>query len=164
VVILCSYPPGGASAVRQLRTGGVDLPILSGSAFDGTFWLKSTPDLSNFYYPVMVSSALDDPNPKVNAFVKGVKAPGGTVYALFGYEIVETIARGVQKAGGSSDGPALTKAIESFRNEPFLVGATSYSTNCHIPVGRKMAMMQIQKGKPHYMYDLKPKKIPPAPC
>jgi branched-chain amino acid transport system substrate-binding protein len=164
VVILCSYPPGGASAVRQLRAGGVNVPILGGGAFDGTFWLKSTPNLSNFYYPVMVSSALDDPNPKVNAFIKSVKAPAGTVYALFGYEIVETIATAIKKDGGKLDGPSLAKAIESFKNEPFLVGPTSYSTNCHMPVGRQMAMMQIQNGKPHFMFETKPKKIPPADC
>ncbi len=164
VVVLCSYPPGGASAVRQIRTGGVNLPILGGGAFDGTFWLKSTPNLSNFYYPVMVSSALDDPNPKVNAFVKSVKAPAGTVYALFGYEIVETIATGIRKAHGATDGPTLSKAIESFRNEPFLVGPTSYSTNCHVPVGRRLAMMAIQNGKPHFLSYSKPRKVPPAPC
>ena len=163
VVVLCSYPPGGASAVRQLRTGGVKLPILGGAAFDGTFWLKSTPNLSDFYYATMVSSALDDPSAKVNAFVKGVKAPGGTIYALFGYEIVETIAKGVAKAK-STDGPRLTKAIESFRNVPLLVGPTSYSTNCHVPVGRPMAMMAITNGKARFLSYSKPKKVPPAPC
>lgn len=163
VVILCSYPPGGASAVRQLRTGGVKLPILGGAAFDGTFWLKSTPNLSNFYYATMVSSALDDPSARVNAFVKSVKAPGGTIYALFGYEIVETIARAAAKAG-STDGPALVKAIESFRNEPFLVGKTSYSTKCHVPVGRALALMAIQNGKPHFLSYTKPRKVPPALC
>jgi branched-chain amino acid transport system substrate-binding protein len=164
VVILCSYPPGGASAVRQIRTGGVDVPILGGAAFDGTFWLKSTPNLSDFYYPAMVSSALDDPDPKVNAFVKSVKAPGGTAYALFGYEIVETIAKALAMDGGKADGPSLTKAIESFRNEPFLVGPTSYSASCHQPVGRRMAMLEIQSGKPRYLAYSKPKKVPPAPC
>jgi branched-chain amino acid transport system substrate-binding protein len=163
VVILCSYPPGGASAVRQLRTGGVTMPILGGAGFDGTFWLKSTPNLSDFYYATMVSSALDDPSAKVNQFVKSVKAPGGTIYALFGYEIVETIAKGVAKAR-STDGPALTKAIESFRNEPLLVGPTTYTANCHIPVGRPMAMMTIQNGKPRFLSYSKPKKVPPAPC
>lgn len=163
VVILCSYPPGGASAVRQLRTGGVTMPILGGAGFDGTFWLKSTPNLSDFYYATMVSSALDDPNPKVNRFVKSVKAPGGTIYALFGYEIVETIAKGIAKAR-STDGPALTKAIESFRNEPLLVGPTTYTANCHIPVGRPMAMMAIRNGKPRFLSYSKPKKVPPAPC
>jgi branched-chain amino acid transport system substrate-binding protein len=163
VVVLCSYPPGGASAVRQLRTGGVNLPIVGGAGFDGTFWLKSTPNLSDFYYATIASSAGDDPSKAINQFVKGVKAPGGTIYAFFGYAIVETIAKGVAKAH-STDGPALTKAIESFRNVPMLVGPTSYKTDCHIPVGRPMAMMQIQKGKASFLKYSKPKKVPPAPC
>src|SRR5581483_579997 len=107
VVVLCSYPPGGASAVRQIRTGGVNLPILGGAAFDGTFWLKSYPNLSDFYYDAMVSTAGDDPSAAVNAAVKGIKAPGGTIYGLFGYEIVETIADALKKDGGKADGPSL---------------------------------------------------------
>jgi branched-chain amino acid transport system substrate-binding protein len=164
VVVVCSYPPGGASAVRQIRTGGVTLPILGGAGFDGTFWLKSTPNLSDFYYDAMVSSALDDPNPKVNQFVKSVKAPGGTIYALFGYEIVETIAKALAKDGGKKDGDSLAKAIESFKNEAMLVGPTTYTKTCHVAVGRQMAMIAIQNGKPHYLSYTKPKKVPPAPC
>jgi branched-chain amino acid transport system substrate-binding protein len=164
VVVLCSYPPGGAAAVRQIRTGGIDLPILGGAGFDGTFWLKSTPNLSNFYYDAMVSSALDDPNPKVNQFVKSVKAPGGTIYALFGYEVVETIAKALAMDGGKADGPALAKAIESFKNEPLLVGRTTYTKTCHVAVGRQMAMIEIQSGKAKFLSYSKPKKVPPAPC
>jgi branched-chain amino acid transport system substrate-binding protein len=164
VVILCSYPPGGASAVRQIRTGGVRLPIIGGAGFDGTFWLKSTPNLSDFYYNAMVSSAGDDPSAKVNSFVKSVNAPGGTIYALFGYLVVETIQKAVMKAGGKTDGPSLAKALESFRNERLLVGPTTYTAQCHVPVGRAMAMMRIQNGKPRFLNYTKPKKVPPAPC
>jgi branched-chain amino acid transport system substrate-binding protein len=164
VLILCSYPPGGASAVRQIRTGGVNLPILGGAGFDGTFWLKSYPILSNFYYDAMVSSAGDDPSAAVNAAVKGIKAPGGTIYGLFGYEVVETIAKALEKDGGKADGPTLAKAIESFRNQPLLVGPTTYSAKCHAAVGRKMAMIQIQNGKASFLSNVTPKKVPPAPC
>jgi branched-chain amino acid transport system substrate-binding protein len=164
VVVLCSYPPGGASAVRQIRTGGVSLPILGGAGFDGTFWLKSYPKLSGFYYDAMVSSAGDDPSKAVNAAVKGIKAPGGTIYGLFGYEIVETIAKAVAKDGGKTDGPSLAKALESFRNVPLLVGKTTYTKDCHAAVGRKMAMIQIQNGKASFLANVTPKKVPKAPC
>ena len=64
---------GGASAIRQLRTGNVDLPIYGGSAFDGTFWTSAIPNLSNFYNVAMASSAGDDPNPAVNDFIKNLE-------------------------------------------------------------------------------------------
>lgn len=163
VVLVCSYPPGGASAIRQLRTGGVTLPLFGGAGFDGTFWLEAIPDLSDFYHPSMVSSAGDDPNPAVNEFVNSVDATGGTAYALFGYEIVETIRRGVEIAG-TTEGAALAEAIESFTDEEFLVGPTTYTPECHIPVGRPMVIQEIQAGDSSFVAAVEPSALPDAPC
>lgn len=163
VVVMCSYPPGGASAIRQLRTGGVELPVFGGAGFDGTFWLEAVPDLSDFYYPAMVSSAGDDPNPAVNEFLSKVDATGGDAYALFGYEVIETIKRGVELAG-TTEGGALAQAIESFSDEDFLVGPTSYSEECHIPVGRPMALLEIQDGEASFLQSVEATVIPDASC
>jgi branched-chain amino acid transport system substrate-binding protein len=163
VLVLCSYPPGGASAIRQVRTGGIDLPILGVAAYDGTFWLEAVPDLSDFYYPTMVSSAGDDPSAAVNEFLAAAKPAGGAIYALFGYEIVETLKIGVEKAG-TTEGKALAAAIETFTDEPFLVGPTSYTTECHIPLGRNMAMLEIQGGTPKFLEYVTPKALPESPC
>src|SRR5690349_11208349 len=46
---ISSYPPGGASAIKQIRAAGIDLPISTPSAFDGTFWLRGVPDTKNMY-------------------------------------------------------------------------------------------------------------------
>lgn len=163
VVIMCSYPPGGASAVRQLRTEGIELPIFGGAAYDGTFWLEAIPDLSDFYHPAMVGTALDDPNPAVNAFLDAVDPAGGAIYSLFGYLTVETIQLGVERAG-TTDGEALAEAIESFDEEPLLVGPTTYSDECHIPIGRNMAIMEIQDGSPSFVEYVTPSEVPQAPC
>jgi branched-chain amino acid transport system substrate-binding protein len=163
VLVLCSYPPGGASAIRQIRTGGIDLPILGVAAYDGTFWLEAVPDLSDFYYPTMVSSAGDDPSAAVNEFLAAAKPAGGAIYALFGYEIVETLKLGVEKAG-TTEGKALAAAIETFTDEPLLVGPTTYTTDCHIPLGRNMAMLEIQAGKPKFLEYVTPKELPESPC
>lgn len=163
VVILCSYPPGGASAVRQIRTEGVDLPIFGGAAYDGTFWLEAIPDLSDFYHPAMVGTALDDPNPAVNDFLEAVDPAGGAIYSLFGYTIIETIKLGAERAG-ATDGAQLAAGIETFDEEPLLVGPTTYTPDCHIPVGRNMAIMSIQGGSPAFIEYVTPTEIPPAPC
>lgn len=163
LVVLCSYPPGGASAVRQIRTEGVDLPIFGGAAYDGSFWLEAIPDLSNFYHPAMVGTALDDPNPAVNDFLEAVNPAGGAIYSLFGYTIVETIQLGAERAG-SVDGNELAAGIETFDMEPLLTGPTTYTAECHIPVGRNMAIMQIQDGTPAFVEYVTPTEIPPAPC
>jgi branched-chain amino acid transport system substrate-binding protein len=162
-VVLCSYPPGGASAIRQLRTAGVALPIFGGSAFDGTFWTKAVPDLSDFYHPAMTSAAGDDPNEAVNELLAAVKFDGAASYVMFGYEVIETIKRGVEIAG-STDGPALAKAIETFKDEPLLTGPTTYTPTCHAPIARPLAMMQIQDGKASFLERSKPAGVAETAC
>jgi branched-chain amino acid transport system substrate-binding protein len=75
-IILCSHNPGAASAVRQLRAGGIDLPILNGSGMDGTYWLGSVPDLNNFYVPVQALVS-GDPQPQINDLTKAYQARNG---------------------------------------------------------------------------------------
>ncbi len=145
-VVMCSYPPGGASAIRQLRTGDVTLPILGGSGFDGTFWTEAIPNLSDFYNVALASSAGDDPSAAVNNFMKDVKFEGSASYALFGYEIIETLKYGVTKAG-TTEGQALAAAISTMTNQAFIVGPTSYTATCHAPVDRPLAVMQVTNGK-----------------
>jgi branched-chain amino acid transport system substrate-binding protein len=164
VVIMCSYPPGGASAIRQLRTGGVDLPVIGGAAFDGTFWLEAIPDLSDFYYPGMVSSAGDDPNPAVNEFIAAVDPAGAPAYALFGYEIIETLKLALERNGGDTEGTALAAAIETFTDEPLLVGPTTYTVDCHVPLGRPMAIVEIQGGAPAFLDYYTPEELPDTTC
>lgn len=162
-VVLCSYPPGGASAIRQLRTAGVALPIFGGSAFDGTFWTKAVPDLSNFFHPAMTSAAGDDPTKAVNDLLSAVKFDGAASYVMFGYEVIETIKRGVEIAG-SAEGPALAKAIETFKDEPLVTGPTTYSPTCHAPIARPLAMMQIQQGKASFVERSDPSGVAETAC
>jgi branched-chain amino acid transport system substrate-binding protein len=163
VVVMCSFPPGGASAVRQLRTGGVDLPILGAAPFEGTYWLEAVPGLDDFFYASMASSAGDDPNPAVNSLLAAARPAGGGVYVLVGYSAVQTITRGIQLAG-TTEGVALAHAIETFTDEPLLVGPTTYATECHIPLGRPMALMQIQAGRPSLLEYVTPSELPASPC
>ncbi len=144
-VVLCSYPPGGASAIRQLRTAGVDLPIYGGSAFDGTFWTEAIPDLSNFFHAAMASSAGDDPKADLNTFLDSVEYEGSASYALFGYLDIQTIAAGLEKSG-TMDGDKLAEAIASLQDADLLVGKTSYAMDCHAPIDRPMAIMNIEQG------------------
>ena len=61
-IILCSFIPGGSSALRQIRGDGIDLPIFGTSSFDGDYWIEAIPDLSNFISPVPLSEWGDPTN------------------------------------------------------------------------------------------------------
>src|SRR5207244_2938958 len=47
VFALCSYQPGAAKALRQIRAAGINTPMVGGEDWDGTYWQKAVPNLSN---------------------------------------------------------------------------------------------------------------------
>lgn len=161
---LCSYVPGVATALRQIRAAGITLPIVGNAADDGSYWLKSVPDLSDFFYPAHASIYGDDPSPQVNEFVKNFTsaygAPPATSYALFGYANGQLIADAIKEAG-STDGAALTKVLEGWKDHDLIVGPTSYTDEVHIPLDRPMAIVEVQGGKPKFLEQVQ-LSTPPA--
>jgi branched-chain amino acid transport system substrate-binding protein len=81
-----------------------------------------------------------------------------------GYAAIQTIAKGLEKTGGKADGAALEKALETFKDEPLISGPTTYTAQCHIPVGRPLQVVEIKAGRASYVGVVKPTKIPKAPC
>jgi branched-chain amino acid transport system substrate-binding protein len=162
-IYICSQTPGEATWIRQIRAAGLDQPILSDMAIDGTYWLKSVPELSNFYYPAAASIYGDDPNPEVNAFVKElIKAYGErpeTSYSLFGPAVLELFQTAVERAG-TTEGKALVDTMNKFKEVPTIVGTTTYTPEIHIALDRPMLVMQIQNGKPSYLSTWKVEKAP----
>jgi branched-chain amino acid transport system substrate-binding protein len=163
-IFICSFPPGAASWIRQIRAAGLEQPILSDMAMDGTYWLNAVPDLSEFFYPSAASIYGDDPNPKVNDFVKAFTQEEGekpeTAYSLFGASILELFQTAVERAGGTTDGQALADELDKFEEVSTLVGATSYTPEIHIVLDRPMLIMQIQNGKPSYLETWEVEKSP----
>jgi branched-chain amino acid transport system substrate-binding protein len=158
VIALCSYTPGGATAMRQVRAGGVSLPTLSGIGMAGTYWLTSVPHLSNYYTMSSASIYGDDPNPEVNTFVKEyVKAYGGlpqTDAAVGGYTAGQMIDIAVQEAGGVTKGSVLAGLLEKFKNVPLLSGPTTFTKTLHIPASRPLVVIKYTNGKPAYLETL----------
>jgi branched-chain amino acid transport system substrate-binding protein len=169
VVLLCSYPLGGVTALRQIRSSGVKTPVLGTGSFDGTYWVKSVPRISDFYIAAISSRAGDDPSPTVKKFFTDFEAATGTpatsaLYPMSGYESVETIAKGIEKAGGKTDGPSVAKALETFKDEPLLMGKTTYTSSCHIPIGRTMEMLGYVNGKEKYLESITPSEVLDKTC
>src|SRR5262249_36042274 len=42
-IYMCTLPPGGASAVRQIRAAGIQTPILANVGMTDDYWLSATP-------------------------------------------------------------------------------------------------------------------------
>lgn len=171
VVLVSSLLPGGATALKQIRAGGVTVPLLGGIAFDGgPVWTKAIPNLSNFYYTGIVSMFGDDPDPTVNSFYARYKKETGSVppssLSVTGYDTITTLAKAIKGAGGSTDGASLRAQLDKFTDVPLLSGSTTYTSDCHIPVGRPMRIIEIEKGTPKFVEEPKVDKasLPTAPC
>jgi branched-chain amino acid transport system substrate-binding protein len=167
VVAMCSFPPGGATAIRQMRSAGIKIPIIGTAGFDGPFWLPAVPGANDIYSAADASLYGDDPNPAVNAFFKAYKAKTGqaspTSYPIYGPSMVAAIAAGIAKAG-TTDGKAVARAIGNFKNQPLLVGPTSYTQTCHQARGRPMRIIQYKKGKGSFLRMVKPGKVAKVAC
>jgi branched-chain amino acid transport system substrate-binding protein len=150
-IMLCSYIPGAASAVRQLRAAGINALILNGAAVDGSYWLDSVPGLSNFVLPVQGSIYGDDPNPKVEEFNKVFERKYGarpsSTYVYPGYVLMDVWAKAVERAK-SVDAAKVTAQLESMKNEPTLFGPRTFTSQIHHQNQARLLITEIKNGKP----------------
>jgi branched-chain amino acid transport system substrate-binding protein len=150
VIMLCTYAPGGPSAIRQLRAAGLDQPVMTGESMDGDYWAGTVPGLSNFYALNFGSFYGDDPDTEKADFFKRYEKEYGqrsdASYSLRGYSMVQAWAKAAEKAG-SFDADKVAPVLDSFKDEALVVGPTTFSPELHIQTTRPMTIVQSQNGK-----------------
>ncbi len=163
LVFLCSYVPGGPSAIKQLRAAGVDSPILTGESMDGDYWLGMVPSITNFYVVNYGSFVGDDSDKAINDFYGRYKAkygkPADVSYTLRGYSEVEAFAHAATRAK-SVDGDKVAAAMDQFKNEPLVIGPTSFTDKLHIQLARPMSILEAENGKYHFVEKYAIKDVP----
>ncbi|WP_116999500.1 ABC transporter substrate-binding protein [Desertimonas flava] len=151
-IILASLPPQGPTALVQLRTAGLDVPIYGAQAFDGVYWVEAIPDVSDFFIPATASIYGDDPVEERNEFFRRLEELTGepatnSNYPLSGYASVEAIALAVERAG-TIETEAVAAELDQFTDEELLIGPTTYTAECHIPSGRPLLILEYVDGQP----------------
>jgi len=170
VINVCSYAPGLSTAVRQIRAAGIETPLVGSVTWDGDFWLGDggAGDLSDAYFPAYGSLYGDDPRPRVNELVAtAADQMGGVPFTSFllpGYSAVEALAIGIENAG-TTDGEALTAALEAFDEVELLVGPVTFSADVHTRrIGRPtLAIMSITDGVPGFVELYQAPEVVPEP-
>ena len=164
-IMLCSYQPGGASAVRQIRAAGIKQPILNGSSMDGTYWISAVPGLNEFYVPVQ-ALASGDPRPAVEDLIKEYTAkygkPPTTQYAFPIYAWLQLWAKAVTKAG-TTDAAPVVAIMEKYTDEPTVLGPRSFTHKLHISTNIPLTITDTADGKQTVVQEWRIKEeIPPA--
>lgn len=151
IIISCSYVPGGASALRQIRAAGINSALAGGSSMSGTYWLDSVPNLSGHFVPEQASIYGDDPRPEVEEFNAKYEARFGerpnSQYTYPGYLVVEMWARAVERAG-TFDTDAVIAEMEKFKDEPFLIGTRTFTPALHHQNYGPYLIVETTNGQP----------------
>ena len=159
-VVMCSYLPGGAAAIKQIRAARIDVPILGPAGFDGVFWLKGIPDTKDIFV-TSNGSAYDPPNEETARLFENLKRAG--VNTDVSSALLATYASGqlilaAIKETGSVDGNTLADALEA-RPHKTVVGKVSYTRDDHYPI-RTWPIYDYSSGKPKLVTKVKPHFIP----
>ena len=159
-VVMCSYPPGGAAAIKQIRAAGVDLPIYGPTAFDGLYWLKGISNTEDIYF-TSNGSSYDPPN-KATAKLLGHLQEDGidtdiATNLLAWYAGGQLIIDSIEETDSVSGG-ALAEALEAKPHNTIL-GKIAYSPDDHYP-SRIWPVYVLENGKPKLVAKVKPEFIP----
>jgi branched-chain amino acid transport system substrate-binding protein len=147
-----------STLVTGLRSLGNNTPILNSWAGDGTYWLPANPKVTNYWFVTFASSFGDDPNKAVNALAKQVKA--GTGGFITGPSAVDGLVTAIKRANGSTQGSALSKVMEKFKNVPTISGNVSFSARLHTVFGRRYRVIRIQNNVPKVVGTIVAKVVP----
>lgn len=159
-VVMCSYPPGGAAAIKQIRAAGVELPIYGPTAFDGLFWLKGISNTEDIYF-TSNGSSYDPPNKATAKLLESLESDGiDTDIAtnlLAWYAGGQLIIDAIEETN-SVEGGVLADYLESKPHNTIL-GKISYAADDHYPT-RTWPIYVLSNGKPKLVTKVEPQFIP----
>jgi branched-chain amino acid transport system substrate-binding protein len=147
-----------STLISGLRSLGNETPILNSWAGDGTYWLPSSPKVTNYWFVTFASCFGDDPSPAVNTLAKQVKA--GTGGFITGPSAIDGLVTAIKRAHGSTKGITLAKVMEKFKKVPTISGNVSFSTKYHTVFGRRYRVIRIQNNVPKVVGTIVAKVVP----
>lgn len=162
----CVYPsaiPGNVGLiVKQLREGGVILPILGEDGFDTPLLVE----VGGLYAEgVMFAThvSLDSPDPKVQEFVAAYTEKFGrrpeNAFAALGYDAMMLVAEAIKTAG--SAGPAaIEEGLTQIKAFPGVTGTLAYPEGSKVP-DKSVAILIVLGGKFRTLATFAPEYLPP---
>jgi branched-chain amino acid transport system substrate-binding protein len=159
-VVMCSYPPGGAAAVKQIRDAGIEVPIMGTGSFDGTYWLKGISNTKDIYL-ALNGSSYDPPNETTAKLYEKLEKAGVNTdvssVLLSAYAAGQLIIDAIEETGGV-DGNALADALEAKPHQTVL-GKISYTKDFHYANG-SWPIYVFANGKPKLVTTITPHFLP----
>jgi branched-chain amino acid transport system substrate-binding protein len=147
--------------ITDLRTAGVNSPILNSWAGDGTYWLPTSPKVTNYWFVTYANAFGHDPNPAVNTLAKQVKAATGGF--VTGPAAIDGLVTAIKRANGSLVGSKLAAIMQKFHNVSTISGNVSFSAKLHSVFGRAYRVVEIDNNVPIAKGTITAKTVPNSP-
>jgi len=162
----CVYPsaiPGNVGLiVKQLREGGVILPILGEDGFDTPLLVE----VGSLYAEGVLFAthvSLDSPDPKVQEFVAAYVGKFGrrpeNAFAALGYDAMMLVAEAI-KVAGSAGPAAIEEGLAQIKAFPGVTGTLAYPEGSKVP-DKSVAILIVLGGKFRTLATFAPEYLPP---
>lgn len=165
-IYVASWNPGGATAIRQLREGGIEIPVVGPAALDGQVLLDIVGNASDIFYTAFACYAYcsGQNSPELDKFVSDYeteyKAKPASSYALLGYNMISAIATNLEGVA-SLDGAAVRDALVSGKKVKTPIGDVTYFTpTCHKITDMPMTVIAVADGKMTFESQQRVKSLP----
>ena len=150
VVFVSSYMPDLALIIREIRSAGIDAPILGGDSYDDpqlgkVLGNRYGNDITYATHSFLSAEAGD----QVGEFLQAYQTEHGeepdTAIVTTGYDTVMVLAQAMEKAG-TTDGAEVAKAMETMQFD-LLTGKLDWGTAAedHLP-NKEAAMVSLSGG------------------
>ncbi len=157
VLFISAVPSEAGITTKQFREAGLTQPILSGDGFDTPLIAEVAGDLADEVY-FSTHAGLDNPDPKVQAFVKAYTEeygrPPENAFAALGYDTLNLIADAIKRAG-STDPKAIRDALAATQNFNAVTGMITYQPGQRKP-DKPVSIIKVQDGKYSFVKEVKP--------
>lgn len=166
-IYVASWNPAGATAMKQIRAAGIDVPLVGPAALDGQTLLDILGDAGDVYYTAFAcyqycsgADTQEDLDSFVADFTKATGAGPSSSYALLGYNMVLAIQNALTGADLSS-GASIRDALQSAGPVDTPIGSMTYfSKTCHKIIDFPMSIVGVDGGKAEFVAQHTAKVIP----
>ena len=157
VLFVSAIPNEAGITTKQIREAGLTQPILSGDGFDTPLIGEvAGENADDVYYSTHAS--LDNPDPKVQNFVKAYKEEYGVApenaFAALGYDMMMQMADAIKRAG-SVDPKAIRDALAETKDFQGVTGVISYESGKRVP-NKSVTIIRVQDGVYSFVKEITP--------
>lgn len=147
--------------VKQIREGGVTIPIFGEDGFDTPLLVETGGEYAEGVV-FATHMSLEDPNPVVQQFKEAYEAmfgnPPENAFAALGYDTLKVLAKAIEIAG-TDDPKSIPEGLSQIKDFQGVSGVISYKEGSQIP-DKSVAIIEVKNGKFATIKQITPQYLP----